>query len=128
MSSLSSTRLPSLSQCEGARVEMPREPRLFNASKGSPTRGFLRLHGNLPPSWIDRASASRKALEPEVLKAMRRLKQLRLKRPNARVTIRVAAGELRDSLKRWEGAYQKECFYYGIRVLLELERDGSTEL
>jgi hypothetical protein len=101
---------------------MPREPRLFNASKGSPTRGFLRLHGNLPPSWIDRASASRKALEPEVLKAMRRLKRLRLKRPNARVTIRVAAGE------RWEGAYQKECFYYGIRVLLELERDGSTEL
>jgi len=107
---------------------MPREPKLFNASKSSPARGFLRLTGNLPPSWIDRASASRKALEPEVRKAMRRLKRLRKQRPNARVTIRGAARELRLLLRQWEVAYQKECFYYGIRVLLELERAGSTEL
>ena len=106
---------------------MPREPKLFNASKGSPARGFLRLTANLPPSWIDRAFASRKALEPEVLKAMRRLRQLRLKRPNARVTIKAAARDLRVALQQWETAYRKECFYYGIRVLLELERDGSTE-
>ena len=107
---------------------MPREAKLFNASKGSPARGFLRLTGNLPPNWIDRATASRKALEPDVLKAMRRLKQLRKKRPNARVTIKGAARDLRLILRQWGIAYQKECFYYGIRVLLELERVGSTEL
>jgi hypothetical protein len=107
---------------------MPREPKLFNASKGSPSRGFLRLAGNLPPSWIDRAITSRKALEPGVLNAIRKLKRLRVKRPNARVTIKAAEGELRAALREWETAYQKECFYYGIRVLLELERGGSTRL
>jgi hypothetical protein len=106
---------------------MPREPRLFNASKGSPSIGFLRLTGNLPPSWIDRAYESRKTLEPQVLKAARKLKQLRLRRPNARVTLKLAERDLRAALKEWELAYRKECFYYGIRVLLELERNGSTD-
>ena len=106
---------------------MAREPKLFNASKGSSSAGFLRLTGNLPPNWIDRAHDSRKAIEPEVLKALRKLKRLRLQRPNAKATIKQAAKSLRSTLKQWELAYQKECFYYGIRVLLELERDGTTD-
>ena len=28
----------------------------------------------------------------------------------------------------WEVAYRKECFYRGLRVLLELERDGQSLL
>lgn len=107
---------------------MAREAKLFNAAKGSPANGFLRLTGNLPPNWIDRAAASRKALEPEVLNALRKLKRLRLRRPNARVTIKATERKLKDALKEWELAYNKECFYYGIRVLLELERDGATKL
>ena len=106
---------------------MAREAKLFNITKGSPTKGFLRLTGNLPPSWIDRASESRKALEPGVLKALRKLKHLRLKRPNAVATIKAAERDLKIALKEWEIAYQKECFYYGIRVLLELDREGKTE-
>ena len=105
---------------------MSREPKFFNAVNGSPSRGFLRFVGNLPPSWIDRAFESRKTLEPDVLKALRKLKRLRARRPNAKATIKAADGELRAALKEWELAYRKECFYYGIRVLLELERNGST--
>src|SRR5213076_663584 len=105
---------------------MSREPKLFNAVKGSASRGFLRLAGNLPPSWIDRAFDVRKTREPDVLKAVRKLKRLRVKRPNAKVTLKAAERELRDALNEWELAYRKECFYYGIRVLLELERNGTT--
>jgi hypothetical protein len=31
-------------------------------------------------------------------------------------------------LRDWELAYRKECFYYGIRALMELERNGKTKL
>ena len=86
---------------------MAREAKLFNATKGSPSKGFLRLTGNLPPSWIDRASESRKGLEPAVLKALRKLKRLRLKRPNTVATIKAAERELKAALKEWELAYQK---------------------
>ena len=62
-----------------------------------------------------------------MLKALRKLKRLRLKRPNAVVTIKGAERDLKIALKEWEVAYQKECFYYGIRVLLELDREGETQ-
>jgi hypothetical protein len=106
---------------------MAREAKLFNVSKGYPSKGFLRLTGNMPPSWIDRATASRQALQPNVLKMLRKLKRLRVKRPNAKMTIKAAERDLKVALKQWELAYQKECFYYGIRVLLELERNGETD-
>jgi hypothetical protein len=32
------------------------------------------------------------------------------------------------TLEEWELAYRKECFYYGIRVLLDLDRTGKTKL
>jgi len=35
---------------------------------------------------------------------------------------------LRGVLDRWEMAYEKENFYRGIRVLLELQRNGMSRL
>jgi len=46
----------------------------------------------------------------------------------ARAAIRNAQKELRVLLNRWEIAYRKENFYLGIRVLLELQRNGSSKL
>jgi hypothetical protein len=40
----------------------------------------------------------------------------------------MATLELRSLLSRWETAYQKENFYRGIRILLELQRNGSSTL
>jgi hypothetical protein len=39
-------------------------------------------------------------------------------------------GRIKDVLavEDWELAYGKECFYRGLRVLLELERDGRSQL
>ena len=42
--------------------------------------------------------------------------------------MNVARSELKAVLRRWEIAYNKENFYRGIRVLLELQRNGSSNL
>lgn len=92
---------------------MPREATLFDAANGSPVDGFFILRkngGNIPPNWIDRASASRVSRQKELAKA---LKAKKLDAVNL--------------LKDWEIAYRKECFYYGLRALLELERKGRTK-
>ena len=39
-----------------------------------------------------------------------------------------ASKELGTLLKRWEVTYSKENFYRGIRILLELQRSGSSKL
>jgi hypothetical protein len=57
---------------------------------------------------------------------MRNVYRLRLKRPNATATIRAAEKELTAALKDWELAYQKEMFYNGVRVLMELQRKGES--
>jgi len=44
------------------------------------------------------------------------------------VAIRNAQKDLRSVLERWEIAYRKESFYRGIRVLLELQREGFSTL
>jgi len=36
--------------------------------------------------------------------------------------------EVKAALTRWETAYNKENFYRGIRILLELQRKGSSTL
>jgi len=36
--------------------------------------------------------------------------------------------QLRTVLQRWEIAYSKENFYRGIRILLELQRNGASNL
>ena len=33
-----------------------------------------------------------------------------------------------STLKEWGKRYNKECFYYGLRVLLELAKKGKTRL
>jgi hypothetical protein len=93
---------------------MPREAGLYEQTKGSPLEAFLLLRQegrNIPPAWIDRSHASRKKREKKLAKALRG-KSLE------------AIYLLRD----WELAYRKECFYHGIRVLMELERSGKSKL
>jgi hypothetical protein len=60
---------------------------------------------------MDRARESRKNRETEIAKVLQK----------GRVTDLIR-------LEDWELVYRKECFYYGLRVLLELERSGKTEL
>jgi hypothetical protein len=107
---------------------MPRQARLFTSSDGSVVRGYLKFRANIPPRWIRNAKVSRKRIEPEIAQGLRSLRRLRTDRPRARVAIRSAQRELRSVLERWEMAYRKENFYRGIRVLLELQRDGSSAL
>ena len=107
---------------------MPRQARLFDASGGSVVRGYQRFRANIPPRWIKNARSSRKRIEPEIAKGLRSLEHLRTDRPRARVAIRNAQRELRSVLERWETAYRKESFYRGIRVLLELQREGVSTL
>ena len=91
------------------------------------SRAITKAVANVPPAWIERAHESRKGLEPAVVKAMRKLERLRLQRPGATVTIKKAEKERRETLKKWELAYQKENFYNGLRVLMELERTGQSD-
>ena len=93
---------------------MPREAELFDATSGSAVQAFLlmRKEGkNVPPAWIKRARASRKTREKALANALRR---------NSLDAIYL----IRD----WELSYRKECFYHGIRVLMELEREGQSKL
>jgi hypothetical protein len=107
---------------------MPREAKLFASSAGSAVRGYLKFRANIPPRWIRNARTSRKRIEPEVDAALRSLIRLRKNRPRARVAIRNAEEKWRAVLNRWEMAYNKENFYRGIRILLELQRSGSSKL
>ena len=107
---------------------MPREAKLFTSSAGSVVRGYLKFRANIPPRWIKNARGSRKRIEPEIAQTFLSLKRLRISRPRARVAIRDAQRELRSALDRWETAYRKENFYRGIRILLELQREGSSTL
>src|SRR3954468_329172 len=107
---------------------MPREAKLFVSSSGSAVRAFSKFRANIPPRWIENARNSRKRLEPEVVKALRSVKSIRRDRPRAQATLRNANKQLRAALVRWETAYNKENFYRGIRILLELQRNGYSAL
>jgi hypothetical protein len=93
---------------------MPREAGLFEQTNGSALEAFLLLRQegrNIPPAWIERSRASRKNREKKLAKALR--------------------GQSLEAvylLRDWELAYRKECFYTGIRVLMELERAGKSKL
>ena len=56
---------------------MPREAKLFSSSSSSAVRGFLNFRANIPPRWIGSARTSRKRVEPEIVRNLRPLKQLR---------------------------------------------------
>ena len=92
---------------------MPRESQLFWASRGSVVEGYIMLRKegkNITPQFIETSKKSRKRREKELGKILES-KSL----------------DATTSLKEWEIFYQKECFYRGIRALLELERHGKTK-
>ncbi len=94
-------------------VVMAREAGLFEAANGSIVEAYflLRKGGkNIPPAWIDRATQSRKSRQRGMAKLLK--------------SKSIDAIPL---LKDWEVSYRKECFYYGLRALLELERHGKTQ-
>ena len=107
---------------------MPREAKLFFSSSGSATRAFLRFRANIPPRWIRNAQKSRKRIEPEIVEVIRSVRNIQRNRPRARVSLKNANKQLKTVLSRWETAYNKENFYRGIRILLELQRQGSSKL
>jgi hypothetical protein len=84
---------------------------LYEQANGNPVQGYLLLKskgGNVPPAWVERYTKSRRSKQAGVAKALK--------------------GGLKGyaALLEWEDMYKKECFYYGIRALFELERDGKT--
>jgi hypothetical protein len=93
---------------------MSRDASLFEDSGESPLEAFLMLKrdgGNIPPMWIERARVSRKTREKELAKA-----------------LQVNSLDALHLLRDWELSYSKECFYRGIRILMELQRAGKTKL
>ncbi len=93
---------------------MPREASLFETANGSVVEAYFLLreqHANIPPMWIKRAAQLRKSRQKSLGKL------LKAKSLDA-ITV----------LKDWELSFRKECFYYGLRTLLELERTGKTNL
>jgi hypothetical protein len=107
---------------------MPRKAQLFDSCAGSPVGGFLRLQGNIPPRWIENARTSRKLVEPSLNIGLRKLHSLRKNHPRAKARIREANKLLKVLLQQWEVKYQKENFYRGTRILLEIQRAGSSIL
>jgi hypothetical protein len=107
---------------------MPREAKLFVSSSGSAVRGFFEFRANIPPRWIQNAQRSRKRIEPEIVKALHSVKSIQRNRPRARVTLKIANKQFKAVLSQWEIAYNKENFYRGVRILLELQRNGSSAL
>jgi hypothetical protein len=93
---------------------MTREAGLFDETGGSVVEGFLLLRAegkNIPPMWIKRARESRKHREKVLAKLLRE---------NSLDAI--------PALRDWELSFQKECFYYGVRALFEMQRSGKTKL
>lgn len=93
---------------------MAREAKLFESTGGSIFLGYLALReegANIPPNWVKRSHVLRKNREKELAKE--------LKTGNLD-----AANLIRD----WEVAFRKECFYRGLRALLDIERQGKTKL
>jgi hypothetical protein len=67
-------------------------------------------------------------LSPEIVEALCSVRSIQRNRPRAQVALKNANKRLKAVLSRWETAYDKENFYRGIRILLELQRNGSSAL
>lgn len=92
---------------------MATDSTLYEQVNGDVLTGYLFLKeqgGNVPESWVARYKGSRKKLEKEIARI--------LKKNDLR-----GLGTLRD----WNSKFMKEQFYYGIRALMELERNGKTK-
>jgi hypothetical protein len=107
---------------------MAREAKLFSSSSGSAVRAFFKFRANIPPRWIKNAQKSRKRIEPEIVEALRSVRSIQRNRPRAQGALKDANKQFKAVLSRWETAYDKENFYRGIRILLELQRNGSSAL
>lgn len=93
---------------------MPRQAELFEATQGNLLIAYLLLReqgANIPPAWLARSCESRKKREKELGRLLK-------------------AGKLdaANHIREWELYYRKECFYYGLRALMELARTGKTKL
>lgn len=93
---------------------MPREAALFDSTNGNLFLAYLALReegANIPPAWLERSRASRKSREKELAKLLK-------------------AGKLdaANHIREWELYFRKECFYYGLRALMDMERHGKTKL
>ena len=89
---------------------------------------LLEVPGDIPPRWIRNAQKSRKRIEPEIVEALRSIRSIQRNRPRAQVALKNANKQFKMVLNRWEIVYSKENFYRGIRILLELHRNGSSKL
>jgi hypothetical protein len=56
------------------------------------------------------------------------LRIIQRNRPRAQVALKNASKQFKAVLSGWETAYNKENFYRGIRILLELQRNGFSKL
>ena len=86
---------------------------LFDRAGGSPVVGYMLLRSegkNVPPSWIERYQESRRNKHDAVAKAIKRKGFLGY-----------------SALLDWEESYKKEYFYQGIRILMELDRNGESD-
>lgn len=93
---------------------MPREAALYDSTDGNIFLAYLSIReggANIPPNWMKRSRQSRKNREKELAKLLKAGKL-------------DAANFIRD----WEVAYKKECFYRGLRALLDLQRAGQTRI
>ncbi|MBV9471163.1 MAG: hypothetical protein JO316_25620 [Abitibacteriaceae bacterium] len=91
---------------------MPRDADLYEEAGGNALEGYFLVKAgkkNIPPSWFERMQESRRQRHEAVAHALQ-------------------AGDwgAMPVLRDWQEAYQKECFYYGVRVLLELDRQGKS--
>src|SRR5207302_5685974 len=107
---------------------MAREAKLFSSSSGSAVRAFFKFRANIPPRWIKNAQKARKKIEPEIVEALRSVRSIQRNRPRAQAALKNANKQFKAVLSRWETAYDKENFDRGIRILLELQRNGSSAL
>lgn len=93
----------------------PREAKLFEQTGGSILKAYLLLKENpgtnIPYSWYERASQSKRRIHSDISEV--------LKKDSLKGYYK---------LKEFETKYRKECFYYGLRLLLELERNKKTNL
>jgi hypothetical protein len=91
-----------------------RKAELFDSAEGDVVRGYILLRqsgANIHSEWLSRSRASRKRRETDVAQALQ-------------------SGSIKDLpiVEEWAEAFGKECFYKGIRCLLDLERNGNTDL
>lgn len=86
---------------------------LFEEAQGDALEGFLLAKArnvNIPATWADRTRDARRNRHEAVVAALQ-------------------AGDWSgiEVLRDWNEAYKRECFYYAVRVLLELDRNGESE-